>query len=896
MLAVPTYARLFRKTPTVALAILLTLLLAPATGRAVPRTLTWTPSPPDNHDWTASGNWSPPPGPPAPGDTVIIPAGAWVQLPNFINVGKLIVLADDINRTTLVGAADSTRIYATDSIRVSQGGILKGADAVNVGARGGNFTLAIADTAKRGAVVNDGVMLGGIPRGGVSMGGSLIVTGPSVVFGPNSQVIGGDGSGGGKGGAVTVSATRDSLVNQGIERGGNADPAAPGDGGDVTNLATRGQVRPGQKLGGHCGNGGWTGKVTTMATRLLAGATDRVTGHSIYLRGTGSGADTVKLAGLAHTLVQADSGVVIDLCGNSVIDLRGNPPGIPVIAAGVSILLRGRVLTDPGVSVASLTSPPAIVSDPACPTLLPVTYLASASLGTLSVNGPVTFDTDPVSGGSPYGSGRVVTIGANVVSGGMPVRVFDFNDVTIGGGAVIHATGSGPLVITSGNSIGLLGTIDVSGSSGHSSTRGGGGGGGGGAVALFATGGITFTGQLIARGGDAGAGGASSGDGAGGTAGVGGGSGGDGGQIVHGGSGGNGGNARIGGGGGGGGGGAYGGPPGAAGASGLLVANAAAGVAGSAGSCPTAVDGGAGGIGGAGGGAAGAAGVADGGDGGDGGDGHLLVRGGGGGGGGAVNGGMGGWGGDGAALGGGGGGGGGGDDCHHYYGGIGAGAGSGGGGGNPGTAGGDGTGATASAPMSGGAGGGGAIFLGSTYADVYVHGLVDLSGGASGPYSGGGAGALVLYGRADAPLASATRPHVQDYVEFVTTGAATDDWTISGGGGGGGGGAPGESPGTTAVGDASIPQHLELAAITPNPVANRAVIRFGLPRTGSADLGVFDLAGRRVMNLALATRTPGWHELTWDCRLADGRRAAPGVYFVRLFADNEARKRTLVIR
>lgn len=70
--------------------------------------------------------------------------------------------------------------------------------------------------------------------------------------------------------------------------------------------------------------------------------------------------------------------------------------------------------------------------------------------------------------------------------------------------------------------------------------------------------------------------------------------------------------------------------------------------------------------------------------------------------------------------------------------------------------------------------------------------------------------------------------------------------------------------------------------VWPNPFEQSLSIRFA---TGSdaatTRLAVFDLNGRRVATI-VAGSGPGPHEVLWDGRREDGRRAAPGVYFLRL--------------
>lgn len=88
-----------------------------------------------------------------------------------------------------------------------------------------------------------------------------------------------------------------------------------------------------------------------------------------------------------------------------------------------------------------------------------------------------------------------------------------------------------------------------------------------------------------------------------------------------------------------------------------------------------------------------------------------------------------------------------------------------------------------------------------------------------------------------------------------------------------------------------------LEPVTPNPVASRATVRFGLPRAGHVTLEVFDVGGARVRTLVDDDRPAGQHAVTWDGRDASGGRARAGAYFVRLsHGGREARQRLVLLR
>ena len=70
--------------------------------------------------------------------------------------------------------------------------------------------------------------------------------------------------------------------------------------------------------------------------------------------------------------------------------------------------------------------------------------------------------------------------------------------------------------------------------------------------------------------------------------------------------------------------------------------------------------------------------------------------------------------------------------------------------------------------------------------------------------------------------------------------------------------------------------------VAPNPFRSSTEIAVLLPRDGMVDLGVFDLAGRRLRTLAAHEWLPsGAHVRAWDGRLED-REAPAGLYFLCL--------------
>jgi hypothetical protein len=82
----------------------------------------------------------------------------------------------------------------------------------------------------------------------------------------------------------------------------------------------------------------------------------------------------------------------------------------------------------------------------------------------------------------------------------------------------------------------------------------------------------------------------------------------------------------------------------------------------------------------------------------------------------------------------------------------------------------------------------------------------------------------------------------------------------------------------------------------PNPFASAATLRFGLPEERPVTLAVFGIDGRRVRTLLDGARMPaGFHEAVWDGVDDTGRRAAAGVYTLRLVAGETRLAHKLVL-
>jgi hypothetical protein len=104
-----------------------------------------------------------------------------------------------------------------------------------------------------------------------------------------------------------------------------------------------------------------------------------------------------------------------------------------------------------------------------------------------------------------------------------------------------------------------------------------------------------------------------------------------------------------------------------------------------------------------------------------------------------------------------------------------------------------------------------------------------------------------------------------------------------------------ETRAATDVSGAPGSDSIELGAAVPNPFANQTRIDYSLAQRGPAEIGVFDIGGRRVATLFRGQAEPGAHVVTWDGRTADGRLAPTGVYLCVLQTDAGRQARRLVL-
>lgn len=95
--------------------------------------------------------------------------------------------------------------------------------------------------------------------------------------------------------------------------------------------------------------------------------------------------------------------------------------------------------------------------------------------------------------------------------------------------------------------------------------------------------------------------------------------------------------------------------------------------------------------------------------------------------------------------------------------------------------------------------------------------------------------------------------------------------------------------------DGQAPSTVSLGQNRPNPFNPVTFIHIGLPRETHVVLRVFDIQGRRVVDLLDRVLPSGPREVSWDGRDAGGRDAPAGIYLYRMEAAGVSLSRRMVL-
>lgn len=92
-----------------------------------------------------------------------------------------------------------------------------------------------------------------------------------------------------------------------------------------------------------------------------------------------------------------------------------------------------------------------------------------------------------------------------------------------------------------------------------------------------------------------------------------------------------------------------------------------------------------------------------------------------------------------------------------------------------------------------------------------------------------------------------------------------------------------EQPGIPA-----IPQQTGLRTIYPNPFNPSTTISYGLDKTDSVNIKIFNSRGQLVRSLDEGLKTAGYYHLIWNGDDASGKSMPTGVYYIRMQAGHRS--------
>jgi len=101
-------------------------------------------------------------------------------------------------------------------------------------------------------------------------------------------------------------------------------------------------------------------------------------------------------------------------------------------------------------------------------------------------------------------------------------------------------------------------------------------------------------------------------------------------------------------------------------------------------------------------------------------------------------------------------------------------------------------------------------------------------------------------------------------------------------------------PSLLAVNPSTAQAHVSLSAPMPNPSSSATRLEFELAQATSADLTIFDAAGRRIATLVRGAQPAGKRAVTWNGQDEGGNAVAAGIYFARLSTPLGASSRRIV--
>jgi hypothetical protein len=93
-----------------------------------------------------------------------------------------------------------------------------------------------------------------------------------------------------------------------------------------------------------------------------------------------------------------------------------------------------------------------------------------------------------------------------------------------------------------------------------------------------------------------------------------------------------------------------------------------------------------------------------------------------------------------------------------------------------------------------------------------------------------------------------------------------------------------------------VPTAYALSRAFPNPFAGGTRFRLDLPELSRVRMAVYDVQGRRVVDLLQGELGAGRFDRAWNGQDGSGRRAARGVYFLGIDATSLTSDKSLRVR
>lgn len=96
-------------------------------------------------------------------------------------------------------------------------------------------------------------------------------------------------------------------------------------------------------------------------------------------------------------------------------------------------------------------------------------------------------------------------------------------------------------------------------------------------------------------------------------------------------------------------------------------------------------------------------------------------------------------------------------------------------------------------------------------------------------------------------------------------------------------------------GSTQVPDTYLLEQNIPNPLVSRTSIKYALPEYTLVNLTVYDISGKKVINLINENQQSGYHMIYWNGRDSNGVEVGNGVYFYKLTTDQYTSIKKLII-